>query len=183
MGARRAATLLDAGALVTLVATEPGPGVRALTTPHLVVEPRPYRRGDVAGFRLVVVASGDPEVDRQVVEEAESLGVLSSGTDRGTPASVGFPALWRSGPVTVAVSTGGKSPALAGWLRNRLQCALPGELTRLAELSEEARALLAASGRPTASLHWNPFLDQVAQLLDAGRQLEAESLVIDATRR
>ena len=183
VAARRAATLLDAGAVVTLVATEPGPDVRAITAPDLVVVVRPYRDGDAAGFRLVVAATGDPVVDRQVVEEAESLGALSSGADRSTAAGLGFPAVWRSGSVTVAVSTEGRSPALARWLRTRLHRALPNELTRLVELSEEARTLLAASGRPTGSLLWDPFLDQMAELLEAGQEHGAETLVIDATRR
>ena len=69
-------------------------------------------------------------------------------------------------PVLVAVSTQGTSPALAGWLRDRMAAALPARLEELvAALSDERRALR-ARGLPTEGLDWGARIDEVAAELD-----------------
>ena len=108
VGARRARGLAAAGALVTVVAPRT---VAAIDDdPVLVVERRPYRPGEAAGFHLVVTATGDPDVDRVVVGDAVAAGVLVGSADRTVPGTIQLPAVHRDGPVTVAVSTGGAQP-------------------------------------------------------------------------
>ncbi len=69
---------------------------------------------------LVVTATGDPSVDASVVADAVAAGVLVNRADGDRSGTVQLPAVLRRGPVTVAVSTGGASPALARWLRDRI---------------------------------------------------------------
>ena len=97
----KAAVLRDGGADVTRVA---GAG---------------YRRGDAARYWLVITAASHA-VNGAVFQDAEAAGVWCNAVDDPEHCSVLFPAVVRRGPVTVAVSTGGSSPALAAWLRREL---------------------------------------------------------------
>ncbi len=191
VAARKVRTLVDAGALVTVVAIEVDPAIdRAardasgtVDNPGPVgtvaaVEHRPYRSGEVAGFDLVVSATGDPTVDDVVVADGRAAGVWVNGAGRGGPGTVRLPAVWRRGPITVAVSTGGASPALARWLRDRIASSLPSGLETVVDLMDEARAELQATGRATDSVVWDRLLeDQVLPLVEAGRTDEARAVL------
>lgn len=191
VAARRAAGLLSAGARVTVVAPtvdeslpslaggsgRSGPGA----VPALVVERRPYRPGEAARYQFVVTATGRPEVDRAVVQDAVAAGILVAGAERGAAGTVRLPAVHRSGPVTLAVSTAGTSPALARWLRTRLAACLPPEVTTIAALLEEARTARRQAGRPTTDMDWEALLDQqVVPLVEAGRVAEAREVLRSA---
>ena len=71
---RKALGLVEAGARVDLVAKEVLASVREIAGLESIEE-RPYRRGEVAGYRLAVAATGDPAVNRAVFEDGESAGV------------------------------------------------------------------------------------------------------------
>ena len=89
----------------------------------------------------------------------------------------------REGPVTVAVSTDGGSPALARWLRDRIAATLPPGTATVALLLEEARVALRAGGRSLESIDWPVVLDeQVVPLVGAGRIDEARALLADLGR-
>ncbi len=171
VAARRVDGLVAAGGRVTVVALTT---VTAIADNRSVeIEHRPYRRGEVVGYHLVITATGAPDVDRAVVADATAAGVLVNSADRVAPGTALRPAVLRDGPVTVAVSTGGASPALARWLRNRLASAVPAEVGVMAELLEGARRSLQAAGRPTESVDWATLLDEVLPLVEAGRIEEA----------
>ena len=108
---------------------------------------RPYRPGDVAGFRLVITATGDPAVDGAVAAEADAAGVWVNSADDPTNCSFILPAVHRDGAVTVAVSTGGLSPALASWLRNQAAASVGSGLDTLARLLSEATTAAARRGK------------------------------------
>ncbi len=193
VAARRTRGLLLAGAVVTLVAREVGPAVGALAagdpggagsgTPagSLSVETRPYRAGEAARYRLVVAATGLPGVDSAVVADALGGGALVTLASGRSPGTLQLPAVHRAGPVTLTVSTGGTSPALAGWLRDRAAAALGPEVAMLAALVEEARASLRATGRPAGEIAWREVFDRVAPLVDDGRTAEARALLARLT--
>ena len=71
-------------------------------------------------WAFVVAATDDPDVNAQVVTEAAACGVWvnDASSPGGGPAAL--PAVYRDGPLTVAVSTGGASPATAAWLRDEV---------------------------------------------------------------
>ena len=96
------------------------------------------RRGDLDGTFLVIAATSDREVNRRVFRAAEQLGKLCNVADVPELCNFILPAVHREGPIAVAVSTGGASPALAKRLRSQI-----AELVRPehAELAEELRAL------------------------------------------
>ena len=111
----KARGLLDCGARVTVVA----PQVQAaLLELDLEVVRRAYRSEDLEDRFLVVSATGVVSVDRRVFDDAEVRGLLCNVADGPELCSFILPAVHRQGPITVAVSTGGASPALARRLRD-----------------------------------------------------------------
>ena len=162
VAARKAAGLVACGADVTVVAPEVAPETAALA---VRIERRCYRRGEVAGYRLVIAATGDPEVNQAVFDDGEAAGVWVNAADDPERCSVTLPAVVRRGPVTVTASTGGTSPALASWLRQRLAAELPAELAELAEVLARRRAALHAEGRSTEGIDWPSIIvDELERL-------------------
>lgn len=184
---RKIASLLSCGAAVTVVAPEAhealavlagSGGIEAIDGPPLDVQLREYRTGEAAGYRLVVTATGIPEVDRTVHDDAEAAGVWVNSADDRANCTFVLPAVWRAGPVSVSVSTGGTSPALAGWLRARVAEALGPEVGALAELLGEARRAVQAQGRGTEEVDWRGLLEgALPDLVRQGRLDEARQLL------
>ena len=112
VAARKARTLLECGAVVAVIAPALSEEMEALASLLRTVERREYAVGDASDFRLVVTATGVPEVDGTVYADAEAAGVWVNSADDPEHSSFILPAVHRDGAVTVAVSTGGLSPAL-----------------------------------------------------------------------
>lgn len=160
VAARKAAGLAACGAAVTVVAPAVVPAVDGLD--GVRVERRPYRRGEAAAYRLVVTATGDRAVDQAVFDDAEAAGVWANSADDPDRCSFTLPAVARRGAVTVAVATGGASPALAAWLRDRLAAALPDGLDAIVAALADARAEAHRWIGSTEGLDWPALIDQVA---------------------
>ncbi len=119
---RKVEGLLACGAEVVVVAPEVGEALRALAEAgQVTVHQRPFQPSDLAGCRLAIAATDSPEVNRAVAEEARKAGVWVNVVDEPALCDVVAPAVVRRGPVVVAISTGGASPALAAALRRRLE--------------------------------------------------------------
>ncbi len=175
VAARKVADLVRAGARVTVVAPRIDPGIG---WPGTRLERRPYRPGEAASYPLVLPATGVAEVDRAVAADAEAAGRFVNSADDAGNCSFLLPAVLRRGPVTVAVSTAGASPALARWLRSRMAEVCGEELGELAGLFEEARRRLQGAGRRTDSVDWAALLDgPLPGLLRQGRRREARALL------
>lgn len=176
--ARKAAGLLGCGAVVTVVAPSIDPSFGSLA--HRSVEPpltgpdracpgkptgtvtvvrRRYERGEAARYRLVITATGVADVDRTVAADAEAAGVWVNSADDMENCTFLLPSVHRDGPVTIAVSTSGASPALAARLRRKIGEMLGPNLGLLAELLQEARRRIHAGGRSTESIDWHTMLD------------------------
>lgn len=175
VAARKAEGLLGCGAVVTVVATSVADAMRAL---DVRVEERPYRRGEVAGYRLAVTATDDPAVNRSVFEDGEAAGVWVNSADDPGNCSFTLPAVVREGPVVAAISTGGHSPALASWLRSRVASFIGPEHAVVAGLLSEARTAMQEEGRSTEALDWRPLLDDgLFDDVRSGRVDEARSRI------
>ncbi len=155
IAARKLEGLLAAGARVTVVAPTVVDEIRASAA---TVEQRPYRLGEAGEYRLVMTATGIPEIDRQVAVDATAAGVWVNSADDPANCSFTLPAVARRGPVTVAVSTDGHSPALATWLRTRLANALPPNLEAAAADLAAQRAEIRAGGGSTEAIDWTERL-------------------------
>jgi uroporphyrin-III C-methyltransferase / precorrin-2 dehydrogenase / sirohydrochlorin ferrochelatase len=146
MGAARARQLGEAGARVTVVAPEIHPDAAASAA---VVHRRAFQAGDLDGMWFAVAAA-PPEVNRSVRAAAEERRVLVNAVDDPAAATAYFAATIRRGDVTVAISTAGRAPALAGLLREGLESLLPEELSGWVEVAERLRARWKAERVPLA---------------------------------
>jgi precorrin-2 dehydrogenase/sirohydrochlorin ferrochelatase len=169
---QKVAGLLQARADVTVVA----PHIEAeIDATPVRCERRPYRSPEAADYRLVIAATGDPEVNQQVYDDAEAAGVWVNSADDPRRCSLTLPAVIRRGRLTVTVSTGGHSPALSAWLRQRLDDELGSEYDVLIGVLADVRSEIQATGRATESLDWRRALDSgILELVRAGRLSEAK---------
>ena len=188
VAARKATGLVECGAVVAVVAPSMVPafeelGRRSAGLPgSVVLERRPYRDGEAGRYRLVVTATGVPEVDHRVAEDAEAAGVWVNCADDAEHCTFQLPSIHRDGPVCIAVSTGGSSPALATWLRQRAGAAAGPNLGLLAALLDEARHRLQDAGKPTEGVDWQALLDgDLPRLVGEGRLDEARAMLGRAT--
>lgn len=132
---RKVRALLASEALVRVVSPELSAGLRHLSEQgRIQVRQRPYVPADLAGALLVVAATGNPEVDAAVARQAETEERLVAVTADPRLGNTTFTAEFQRGPVRVAVSTEGASPALAGRLRRELERLVGPEYGHLAEL-------------------------------------------------
>jgi siroheme synthase-like protein len=148
----------------TSLAEQKAAALRAAGAAVKVVAAAAYEPVVLESAWLVVVATDDEEVQRRISREAEARRIFCNVADVPELCSFILPALHRQGPIIVAVSTGGASPALAQWLRDRFAAQLGSEHERLAE---ELRRL-----RPWARLH----LPTYAERRDYFRALVAKAL-------
>ena len=177
---RKARRLLECGALVTVITPTLSADMELLVPLLHTLERRPYESGDATTFRLVVTATGIPVVDGAVYADADAAGVWVNSADDPAHSSFILPAVHRDGDVTVAVSTGGLSPALASWLRTRLAAQCGGGLGTLAELLSEARARLRRAGRPSESVDWRALLEGPLPELVRSGEIDSARAILSA---
>lgn len=178
---RKVKSLLAAGAEV------------AVLSPELTVElkemqqrnqfnyiARPYRKGDLRGFFLVICATDDSAVNEAVAEEAEAAGILANVVDVPELGNFSVPAQVKRGDLLLTVSTGGKSPVLAKRLRQEL-AKLYGEeygeyLNLLDKVRRELKQKLATPKE--REFFWRETINEdILAMLRQGRIEEAEAMI------
>lgn len=176
VAAAKVAELLVCGAEVTVVAPAIVPALTGDT--RVRCERRPYRRGEVAGHRFVVAATDDPEVNQAVHDDAEDAGIWVNAADDPDRCTATLPSRVRRGSLLVTVSTEGRSPAFAAWLRRWLETEIGPEHETLLELLAEERARLRAEGRSTEGLDWRAAIESgMLEEIRAGRIHTAKELL------
>jgi siroheme synthase-like protein len=159
VAARKVAGLAAAGAAVRVVAPQIG---AELDRGHVdELHQRPYEPGDLDGVRLVVTATGDPAVDAAVAADATAAGIWVNAADQPADCTFILPAVARNGPLTVAVSTDGASPALARRVRDRASELLTDDVVALAGDLALRRAAVQAVGGSTEDVDWSELIDPV----------------------
>jgi precorrin-2 dehydrogenase / sirohydrochlorin ferrochelatase len=154
---RKVEGLLACGARVTVVAPDVDPALHGL--PGVTVVERAWQPDDLQGMWLVIAATDDPAVNGAVYAEGQRSGVWVNGADDPANCSFTLPSVVRRGDLQVTVSTGGRSPALATWLRRRLEGEIGPEYAVLLDLLATEREGLKAAGRSTEGLDWQSALD------------------------
>jgi uroporphyrin-III C-methyltransferase/precorrin-2 dehydrogenase/sirohydrochlorin ferrochelatase len=154
--------LLAAGARVTVVAPRLDP---RLLRDGVQRYQRPFEPADLDG-KWFAVAAAPPAVNREVALAAEKRRVFVNAVDDADSASAYLGGVVRKAGVTLAVSTDGRAPALAGLLREALEAVLPEDLDTWVDAARDLRAQWKAAGVPIA--------DRRPLLLRALNQLYAE---------
>jgi uroporphyrin-III C-methyltransferase/precorrin-2 dehydrogenase/sirohydrochlorin ferrochelatase len=144
VGASKLSQLLAAGADVRVVAPYVHPEVAA--APVSIVR-RQFQPGDLDDAWLVVAAA-TPEVNRQVALAAEQRRVFVNAVDDPPNATAYLGGVVRRDDVTIAISTSGEAPAIAGLLREGLDALLPRDLAAWMETAREVRVAWRRDGIP-----------------------------------
>jgi len=167
---RRVESLLAAGAHVIVFSPRLTPALGTLAAEGRIEhEPRAYREGDLAGADLAFVATDKGEVNAAVAREARERSVWINAADDPARCTFILPALVRRGDLTVAVATGGSSPALARAIREELENYLTEDYATLASIAAEARREVKAAGTPVTADAWRRALGPEVRRLIAER--------------
>jgi uroporphyrin-III C-methyltransferase/precorrin-2 dehydrogenase/sirohydrochlorin ferrochelatase len=163
--------LLDAGAVVRVVA----PDVRQeILDAPVVISRRPFAPSDLDGVSFVVAAA-PPDVNRAVATAAHERGLFVNAVDDIESASAYAGAVFRRAGVTVAISTDGEAPALAGLIREALEALLPEDLEQWMQVARQSRRHWLAEGVPMA--------ERRPMLLEALNELYRARVAAGATLR
>jgi precorrin-2 dehydrogenase/sirohydrochlorin ferrochelatase len=173
---RKAKALLDCAAEVVVIAAQATQTIGELARQGaLRWLAKPYAAGDLAGASLVVAAA-TPEINAVVAEEARRERIPVNVVDDPGRCDFIVPAVVRRGPVLIAISSQGASPALARRLRELVEAQIGPEYGELAALLGRLRAeVLAVGGEDERRRIWQAILDSpVLELLREGKREEAE---------
>jgi siroheme synthase-like protein len=140
IGLEKVEGLLACDAAVTVVAPTAHPELERLAAEGSITwHPREYHRGDLEGSFLVIAATNDSEVNISVHEHAEARAMLVNVVDVPPLCNFILPAVVRTGPLAIAISTAGASPALAKRMKREIAALFGEEYARLAVMLNEAR--------------------------------------------
>ena len=178
---RKTKTLLDYGADVEVISPDLCPELNRLTeTGEIAAQRKLYQSGDLKGALIVIVATDDRSINIEIAKEAKGTGVLVNAVDDPSNSDFIVPSCLRRGDVTLAISTAGRSPALARKIRTRLEKDLVDEYAALALLIDEVRAEIKRLGIKVSGDDWQKALDLnlMIDLLKKGNGEKARELLL-----
>lgn len=186
-GERKVKTLLDAGAAVRFVGDDATPGLRAMASRgEIELRDRPYERGDLAGAAVAIGAGTDESVNQGVYDEAIASGIPVNVVDDVPRCTFIAPSIVRRGDLMLAISTGGKSPALAVRVKERLMEEFGSEYEAMLALLGELRDTVAVSeDKDDRTRAWYRVVDdaEMWSLVRAGRIGEARERATELLRQ
>ena len=172
VGTRKVITLLGCGARVTVVSPVLSDRLQELARSgtRLTIKKRAYRSRDLDGVFLVIGATDDQTLNRRISDDAERRNMLCNIADRPEVCNFILPAVVQRDDLVIAISTSGKSPALAKKLRQTLENQFGkeyGDFLRL--LGAVRRKLLATAHEPESH---KPLFEQLinSDLLELVRE-------------
>lgn len=165
---RRVTALVEAGARVRVIAPEASPALRELAAAGKIDwTPSVYESDLSESVRLVIAASDDPAVNARVATDARALGAWVGVADDPGAGDLVFPAVARDDPITIAIDSGGASPALTRALREWLEDALDPVWAERARLLAALRPLVAERGdAATRGRFWRRLVGELVAQRD-----------------
>jgi precorrin-2 dehydrogenase/sirohydrochlorin ferrochelatase len=140
IGLEKVEGLLACAGRVVLIAPDAIPELQDLAAEGSIEwERRDYAPADLEGTFIVIAATDDTDVNIRVYEDAERRAMLVNVVDVPPLCNFILPAIVRTGPLAIAISTAGASPALAKRIKREISAAYGPEHARLAELLNDAR--------------------------------------------
>lgn len=179
---RKVRTLLEHKANVELISPHLCSELNQLAgVGEISVLRRGYRAGDLQEAFIVIAATNDNNINLEVVEEARRTGVLVNVVDDAESSDFILPSYIRRGDVTIAISTAGRSPALARKIRTRLEKEFGEEYASLALLIDEVRTELKEQGIKVDGDAWQKVLDLdlLCDMLRKGDNEKARAILLD----
>jgi len=182
VAASKVLPLVEEGAAVVVVAPDAVPEIRAADAAgRLAWYERSWQPDDLDGALLVVAGTADPQVNAEVAQAAAARSTLCVRVDARGDGSADLAGVVRRGPLTIAVSTGGRAPVLAGHLRSELEQTYGPEwgeaVTLYGELRKDPRITEVLAGLPPEERRrrWRsiPLID-ILEMLRSGRPFDAK---------
>jgi siroheme synthase-like protein len=188
VGLEKVEGLLACDADVTLVAPEAHPALAELAAEGSIRwERRRFQAGDLDGCLIAIAATSDTDVNISVFDEAERRAMLVNVVDVPPLCNFILPAIVRTGPLAVAISTAGASPALAKRMKQEISELFGEPYATLAVLLNDARGW--AKGTLPTYQDRKEFFESIVNgdpdpiaLLRAGETDRVRSLIADAQR-
>ena len=179
IAARKIEALLEAGADVHVVAPDVCDEIAEWSRDGaLSLSVRPFVAADLDDAWLATAATSDPAVNRAVFDAGTERRVWVNAADDPEHCSCTLMSVVRQGDLVVTVGTGGRSPALATYLRDHVRTEMGPEWATLLELLSEARETLRSTGTSSEGLDWRGALDSgMLDLIRDGRTVDAKELL------
>jgi len=188
VGLEKIEGLMACDGQVTLVSPSAIPELEDLAAEGSIAwERRAYRAEDLDGAFMAVAATGDTDINVRVYEDAEERAMLVNVVDVPPLCNFILPAVFRSGPLAVAISTAGASPALAKRIKRQIAEEYGEPYAKLAELLNEVRGW--AKGSLPTYQDRKAFFEEIVngepdpvELLRQGDELAVRDLIAAAQR-
>ncbi len=176
---RKIEGLLTANADVVVVAPEAVDQIRDWASEgRLTWHERGFVPTDLDEAWLAITATADATVNQSVFDEGEARRVWTNSADDPMNCSFTLMSIIRRGDIVVTVSTNGRSPALATFLRDHVATEMGEEYATLLEILSEAREAIRSSGRSSEDADWRQaFESGILDLVRGGREAEARELL------
>jgi len=177
---RKATSLVEAGAEVTIIAPDLHPSLRELGNTH--IQERNWREGDISGYTLVFAATGDRVVNQAISDEAKANSIPVNVVDDPELCSFIVPACVRRGDLLIAITTSGASPMLSKKIRLELEERFGPEYAEFVSLLRELREVV--KNRYTEQQDREAAFDRlvncgILELLSAGRSEQARKKALE----
>ena len=155
VGTRKVMTLLECGAVVTVVSSDVAEELLELAEKKTIeLKRRPYESSDIDGMFLVIGATDNEELNRQINKDAEHQNKLCNIADRPEACNFILPSIVNRGNLVIAISTSGKSPAFAKKMRQDLEKEFGEEYDKFLQLMGAIRKkALSEKHEPEAHKH------------------------------
>ena len=179
---RKVKTLLEYSARVEVISPDLCADLEKLAGANEInTVDREYQYGDLKEARIVIAATDDSDVNLKVVKEARDRGILINVVDCAEESDFILPSYLRRGDITIAVSTSGRSPALARKIRTKLERDFGNEYESLAVLVNEVRTEIRQRGIKINSEDWQTALDLdlLTALLKQGKSEQAKAILLE----
>jgi precorrin-2 dehydrogenase / sirohydrochlorin ferrochelatase len=182
---RKVGRLLACGARVEVVGKTLTPALARLKGEGRIVHREgDYHEDQIRGAFVVIGATDSDAVNERIARDARGLGIPVNIVDDPARCDFILPAVCERGDLAIAVSTGGRSPALAKKIRTELEGAYGPEYARLLEILGEIRERVIAGGRPSADnrgLFEAVVSSDILDHIRAGRWERVEELIRELT--
>jgi len=179
---RKVKMLLECGAVIKVIGTELCKELAELAeNGKIIALRRKYQYGDLSGTYIAIAATDDAQINHKITREARRKSIPINIID--DPAGCDFivPSSMHRGDITIAISTGGMSPALARKLRIKLETLIGDEFSILVNLIHEVRSKIKREGRKINNDSWQEAinLDLLLDLIRSGNTEKAKSTLWD----
>ena len=143
IAAEKLEKLVDFTKAITVISKENSEETHRLIQEHgLTHYPRPYQKGDIDGFDIVIVATDTVDLHQAIYEESRSRRMLVNSVDNTDYCDFIFPSYIKRDDLTIAFSTGSASPAFAKAIRRYFEARIPDSVSGFLKQMKSLRTTL-----------------------------------------